>query len=620
MSKEKISSGAEKAESLTNKKGTAKKAPAKTTAKKSTKATAKKTVKNTKNKNVKHAKVLSEKQLAKKKAREQKKLQAAKIKAEKKQKRLEKRLEHKQKRLDAIAAFKERSAERREKRRERRDMLKHETKEARLKRIREEREAKAEARIAKREARISEKQAKREHALKVRAEKRADKAERQHAPGMGGWLAAVISLGVTTLALGTMLTFGWLNYNGMQADMADVHTQSLYELNSIVDNLDTNLAKARVSNSANEQVRLFSDIAIESEMAEVVLERMPIESNLTQNMTGFVNKMADSAQGMLYTVANGGELTDSQKATISYMYETNLEMKRILNEITSTSSAKDMIKAMKGRESNLSTSFGDLENNAIETPKEIHDGPFSDSIKKVTAKNLENLEEINATKAEELAMEYFESYKPTDVRCTGETVAEQLECYNLTIKTDDGEMMAQLSKKGGKVVMFNSYKACYDHNFSVERCIDIAQDFLADLGYDNMKAVWTSENGTVCNLNFAYEQDGIVFYPDMIKVKVCEQRGIVTGLEGISYVLNHVEREAGSATISKSEAESKLASGFEVDGSRLTVIPGEDGEVLAYEFYGTFGGNTYYIYIDAKTGNEAEVFTVIGTKQGKALM
>ena len=615
MSKENMSSGAQKAESLTNKKSTAKKPVNKT--KKSTKTT-KTTVK--KAVPAKKQKPVSEKKLAKKKALEQKKLQAAKVRAERKQKRLEKKLENKQKRLDRIAALKERAAERREKRRERRDMLKHETKEARINRKREAREAKMEARIAKREARVSEKQAKREHALKVRAEKRADKAERQHTPGMGGWLAAVISLGITTLALGTMLTFGWINYNGMEADMASVHTQSLYELNSIVDNLDTNLAKARVSNSRNEQVRIFSDIAIESEMAEVVLERMPIECQLTENMTGFVNNMSDSAQGMLYTVSRGDSLTESQKASINYMYETNLEMKRILNEITSNSSAKDMIKAMKGRESNLGTSFGDIENNAIETPKEIHDGPFSDSVKKVSAKNLENLEEINATRAEELAGQYFESYNPTDVRCTGEAVAQQLECYNLTIATDDGEMMAQISKKGGKVVMFDSYKECSDHNFSVERCIDIAQDFLSDLGYKNMSAVWTSENGTTCNLNFAYENNGVIYYPDMIKVKVCEERGIVTGIEGISYVLNHVERNAGKATISKSEAKSKLAGGFDVEGSRLTVIPHDDMEVLAYEFYGNYGGNDYYIYVDAKTGEEVEVFTVIGTKQGKALM
>ena len=623
--KKEVSSGAEKAEELTRKKTTTK-----TTKKSAVKSdgktkntTAKKPVEKTeKVKKVKKAKKpMSEKKLAKQKARKAKKLEMAKIKAEKKQKRLEKRLAAKQRRLEKLAAFKEKRAERKEKRRERRDMLKHETKQARAKRIASERKAKIDARNAKRKAAAAERQAKREHRLKVRAEKRADRKERQHAPGFGGWLAAVIALGVTTLALGTMTTFGWMNMNGMQADMAGIHTQSLYELNSIVDNLDTNLAKARVSNSAGEQVRILSDIAIESEMAEVVLERLPVGTQLTQNMTSFVNKMGDSAQSMLYAVARGEKLTDSQKASIKYMYEVNLEMKRIINELTSSSNEKEMLKAMKGKENSLMfKSFGDLNNNTIETPKEINDGPFSDSIKKVTAKNLEALEEINSTRAEELAKEYFNAYGLTDARCTGETIAEQIECYNVCLTTNDGEMFAQISKKGGKVVMFDSYKDCADKNFSVERCTDIAQDFLGALGFDNMKAVWTSENGTTCNLNFAYEQDGVIFYPDMIKVKVCEERGIVTGMEGIAYVLNHVERSADDATVSESEAEANLNPDFEIAGSRLTVIPFDEQETLAYEFYGSYGGNDYYIYVDAKTGEEIEVFTVVGTAQGRALM
>ena len=68
------------------------------------------------------------------------------------------------------------------------------------------------------------------------------------------------------------------------------------------------------------------------------------------------------------------------------------------------------------------------------------------------------------------------------------------------------------------------------------------------------------------------------------------------------------------------EAAEKLNPAFESDGSRLTVIPTDDGEAPAYEFFGTYGGNRYYIYIDAMTGNEIEMFTVIGTAQGKALM
>lgn len=625
--KKEVSSGAEKAEELTRKKSSqSKKAQPKKSAPKKTevkKSEAKKdeVKKSEPVKKVKKQKQLSEKKLAKQQAREQKKLEAAEIRAEKKQKRLEKKLEHKQKRLDRIAAMKEKRAERREKSRARRDMLRHETKEARLQRIADEKRAKIEARNAKREAAAAERQAKREHRLKVRAEKRADRKERQTTPGFGGWLAAVISLGVVTLALGTMVTYGWINMNGMQADMAGGHVQSVYELNSIVDNLDTNLKKARVSNSASDQIRVLTDIAIQSEMAETVLERLPVETQLTQNMTAFVNKMGDSAQSMLYSVARGNELTDSQKASIKYMYEVNREMKSIVNELASCCTEKDIISAMKGKENGLMVkSFGDIENNSIETPKEINDGPFAENVKKVSAKNLEALKEINATEAEELTKDYFEDYKLTEVRCTGETVAQKIECYNIVLTTADGEMMAQLSKKGGKVVMFDSYKDCSDKNFSIERCIDIAEDFLDELGFDDMEAVWTSENGSTCNLNFAYEQDGVIFYPDMIKVKVCEERGIVTGMEGLAYMLNHTTRCVEEAKITKADAAEKLNPEFEVEGSRLTVIPFEEEEVLAYEFYGSYGGNDYYIYVDAITGEEIQVFTVIGTKQGRALM
>lgn len=636
MNKKEISSGAQKAEALADngKKPAAKKNTAvKSTAKakkaapvRQTKSNAKKdskvmSIKKAAKKKGKHVHKMSEKRRKRLEAREQKKLEAAKIRAEKKQKRLEKRLDAKQKRLDRIAAMKEKRAEAREKRRERRDMLKHETKEARIERKRQARVAKTEARVAKREAAMADRRAKREHRLKVRAEKRAEKNEKRHAPGFGGWLAAVISLGVVTLALGSMLTYGWINMDGMTADMATIHTESMYELNSIVDNLDTNLAKARVANTRNEQVKLLSNVAIESEMAETLLERMPVDTQFTQNVTSFVNKMGDSAQSMLYSVASGKKLTDSQIATIEHMYKTNLQLKQSINELTANCTGKEMLKAMRGKKDNLMiTSFGEIENNVVETPKEIHDGPFAENIKKVSAKNLAGLEEITCAQAEKLAAKYFESYKVSDIKCTGEVTAESLTCYNVTMQTKDGEMSAQLSKQGGKVVEFNSYKDCNDKNFSVERCVDIAQDFLKALGFKNMKAVWTSENGTTCNLNFAYEQNGVVIYPDMVKVKVCEERGIVTGMEGLAYVLNHTQRELGSAKISKSEAKAVLNGGFETEGSRLCLIPVDGGEVLCYEFYGTYGGNDYYIYVDAATGNEVEVFTVIGTAQGKALM
>ena len=632
MTKKEISSGAEKAETLAkesnsnvknkvnNNKNTAKKPVKSSTQEK--KPTVHKTKKHAVKKSVVKEKAAKAAKRAERKVKlEEKRLAATKLREERKQKRLEKKLEAKQRKLDRAAYLKEKRAERAEKRKERRDMLKKETRAQRYQRVKEEREAKIEARNAKRRAAVEERKAKREHRLRVRAEKQQNKRENKHAPGFGGWLAAVISLGVTSLALATMLTFGWISMNGFTADMAEVHTQSLYELNSIVDNLDTDLAKARVSNSANDQVRILNDIAIESQMAEVILERMPVDGQLTQNMTSFLGKMGDSAQSMLYSVANGKPLTDSQAATLEHMYNTNLQLKQILNELTSKANSKDIIKAMQGKADNLLfKSFDEIQHNNIETPKEIHDGPFAEQIDKVSAKNLENMEEISAAHAEELAKSYFNSYNLTGASCTGEAIANQLECYNLNLNTADGDMFVQISKKGGKVVMFDSYKDCNAKNFDVERCIAIASDFLESIGFNNMKAVWTSENGSTCNLNFAYEQDGVILYPDIVKVKVCEERGVVTGIEGLAYVLNHTERNIKPAAITMGEAQDKLHTAFEVEASRLTVIPFDGNETLAYEFFGTYGGNAYYVYIDATTGDEIEVFTVIGTAQGRALM
>ena len=167
--------------------------------------------------------------------------------------------------------------------------LKNERKKARAEEKKEARAAKIEARAAKREAAAAERQAKREHRLKVRAQKQAERKEKRHSPGFGGWLAAVISLGATSLVLATIVTYGWMNMSAIQTNMAGMQTQSLYELNSIVDNLDSNLAKARVSTSSTDRARVLTDIAIESEMAEVVLERLPLEITLTEEMASFLN-------------------------------------------------------------------------------------------------------------------------------------------------------------------------------------------------------------------------------------------------------------------------------------------------------------------------------------------
>lgn len=444
--------------------------------------------------------------------------------------------------------------------------------------------------------------------------------KRERTPGIVGWLAAVISLGVTTLALATVVTYGWITMDNMQMNMAGVSRQSLYELNSIVDNLDADLARVRATTSTGDRVRTLTEIAIGSETAETVLERMPVQLQSTEQMASFLNKMGDSAKAMIYDLARGGELTSSQLATLEYMYETNKTVKEMVNKLATEADDMDFMNALDGKDNMLGSSFDELQNNTFETPKSIQDGPFADVAEDTNDGLASKLAEITPQDAEAKALKYFEKYNPTDVRCTGEAFGKKMATYNISIMTADGEMMAQLSKNGGLLLMFDSFKDCTQHNFDVERCIAIAEDFLSSVGYRHLVPVWTSENGTTCNLNFAPIKDGAILYPDMIKVKVCEERGIVTGVDCNNYVLNHGERALLVASIDEDRARESINGAMEIKGERLALIPLDGQEVLCYEFYGELGGNEYYVYVDAKTAEEVEVLTVIGTAQGRALM
>jgi len=564
----------------------------------------------------KRQKPMSAKRAEKIKRRAEKKLDRQRILAEKKQKRLERKLEHKEKRAQRIAEMKEKRAERKEARAERRDLLKHESREARRERILETKKAKREAAKAKHEKRLAERKAKREHDLKVRAQKQAQRREKrqgkERTPGFGGWLAAVISLGVTTLALATIVTFGWMNMDGMQADMAGGYTQSLYELNAIVDDLDTNLARAKASSSTGDRVRVFTDIAVESENAELVLERFPLEMQTTERLSSFINDMSRDAKSMLYTVATGGELSARQQKALNYMYETNAKVKSELNKLMENTCEKDMLAAMRGKDCALSESFTVIQNNVFGEENVISKrAPQAPAY-------LEGEDEISASNAESIAKKLFADYKVSEAKCTGEA-AGVLPLYNVNLTVPDSEMLVQLSKMGGKVVSFDSFKDCSEHNFSVDRCVDIAEDFLSTVGYNGLKAVWASENGTTCNLHFAPVQGGAVIYSDLVKVKVCEERGIVTGMDASSYVLRHRDREIGSASISEEEAKSAINGNVNVTSTRLAVIPVMGKDRLCYEFFGEMGGVEYYIYVDAATGEELEVKTVVGTAQGNII-
>lgn len=503
----------------------------------------------------------------------------------------------------------------------------------------EKRVAAAQAKEAKKEAR-AEAALERRHERELRAEaakeermhRRAERAERRierresrenhkRAPGFGGWLAAVVSLSVAVLALGAIVTVGYFDLNNTKSAVMAGYRSSVYEFSELVENMDANLAKARVAEGSYETQKLLTDVLVQSELAEKCLESFPVEGRNTENLIAFVNRVGDYSKLLLHKLAKGGDLTEREEEVIEYMYQTTEKIRTAMPSLIESAN-KGSLEDMLAIDGDFSSKFGDMSNTTVEVPKSIEDGPFSQGASKKESKLLAAEEKIGEKEAAARAGKIFKSYKPSQLRVTGKTESKGFACYNVEFKDEKGrEYYAQLTERGGKLALFDGYETCKSHNYDVRSCIRIAEKFLDGCGYTGLKPVWASEAGTECSVNFAYEEGGAVVYPDMIKVKVCEEKGVVTGLEAHSYLVNHTDREIGSASVSMETVERGAARRMEkLHGVRKAVVEVDGEEVLAYEIVGEHGGRTYYCYVDANTGETVDIFVVVGTDRGNAIL
>ncbi|MGN0822557.1 MAG: hypothetical protein ACI4NG_02175, partial [Candidatus Gallimonas sp.] len=385
-------------------------------------------------------------------------LEAAKAKAQKKERKLMKRAELKQKRMEKKAALKEkrlahkaelaekkaarkanaeekklqlkaRRAERKAEKIARRELLKNESKTERRRRLEREKREKLALKRQKQEAAEKAREQKmkaREAARDRRAAKSRHKSEqkterKKHAPGFGGWLAAVISLGVVCLALTTIVTAGAFRMNDMTVASGNSMRATLYEMVSASQNLDDNLEKLQVSSGREEQRRLLTEVLVDSALLENALERCPVDAATSTDISSFVNRTNAYARRLLAKIADGQTLSQTERNTLSYLYGISSELYAELNDLATHVTEKDLMAFVDGKTGAVGDRFGEMGNSVRGEPKETVDAPFSGE-GNVGENALSAEEEISQGRAEELVKEYLSAYRVRDVRYTGETV------------------------------------------------------------------------------------------------------------------------------------------------------------------------------------------------------
>ena len=556
------------------------------------------------------------------KARAERRVELARIKAHKKAEREKRKataLREKNRRIAEIKAHKQQLKAEKEARRE---MLKNESKKERARRIQMEKQARRDERAAQRKAEaerrrqiLADKRAKREERNRNREKRRESRR------GYGGWLAAVISLGLATLVLASVLTFTFLMPTANDTLLEATYQKSFYDTVEQVDNIDLNLSKILASGDTGAMQKYLVDTAINSELAENDIQQLPLQDESKFYTTKLINQIGDYAKYLNNKLIQGEELTSADIEGLNGLYKANRTLKESLQKTMGKMGVDYSFSSLieGGSGDIIISDFNELQNLSVQYPELIYDGPFSDGQSNREIKGLSG-DVITAEQAKEEFTRLFGAFGLENVKNVGE-VSGDIEAFNVQGEKEGEIYFAQITKTGGKLLMFSYSGSCNEVKIGDDAAIEKSQEFLTSVGINEMKPVWINLSNNLYTINFAYSVGDTTVYPDLVKIRVCAETGMVIGFEGKSYYTNHVQRTIERPSLSAEKAEEYLSANIEVENVRLALVPvGTKTEKLCYEFSGTFDGSTYYVYIDANTGRQVEMFKVIESTEGTLLL
>ncbi len=427
-------------------------------------------------------------------------------------------------------------------------------------------------------------------------------------------IAALAALAVLSavMIVGTVIINS--EHRTQKAALENAYSRAFYTACDCVNNLEVNLSKLMVAPAGVESTELIHEVGVQAELAESALSELPLDYNNIVKTGKYFNQVSDWCTSYVNVILRGGDTEGfTRQAETLYIAARNINAN--LNELAEQLKGKrisDCVGDKRLMTLDLNFTFEDMENNSIEYPELIYDGPFSDEKKQ--NRHGHDTAEITAEQALNKATQAF---KLTEAHVVGRSEGD-FGTFEIEGKVDGRDAYVAVGLNG-TVVSFNTFKSVGAVKLSREAAIAAAEVGAQKLGFENMTAVWYNAENGVAFVNLAPYDGGVIYYTDLVKVKIELGGGEVIGLEAMSYCDGEHDRSY-SPTITENTARALVSDKLTISEVRLAVIPDGEDERLCYEVHGMLKGLDYFVYIDAETGETAEIKRVVDSEQGETVM
>ena len=407
------------------------------------------------------------------------------------------------------------------------------------------------------------------------------------------------------------------------------YNESFINLVNYMNNIESFLAKLQISKSSNIATENLIQIWKEASLAAAYISKIPNNEDDLENISKFLNQVSDYSYSLSKKTIEGNDLSDEDLEKIKNIHNMSKDIEETLNQMNEelnngTIKWSDFEKKSTEYAQSVDSFnvFTNLDTNLKEYEGLIYDGAYSDHVSKEIKKGLIG-NDISEEDAKGRVRGFFKDKNIEKIDSNGLIENAQIPYYNFDVSFfgDEREINISISKKGGHVIEFNSNvntSGKGNKKLSIEECGKKGKEFLDSHGFKSMEETYYMNQNNILTVNYAYSDNGVICYPDLVKVKISLDDGTVLGMEAYGYLNSHSNREIPDKRISIEEAKEKLNSNIEIVSVGEAVIPTEwKTEVYVYEFKGKIDDLEFLVYINPQTGKEEDVLLILETEGGK---
>lgn len=428
-------------------------------------------------------------------------------------------------------------------------------------------------------------------------------------------------LSALTLTAGALVFTSETKISRLHAEITNEELRSLNDLTTYMRNIESTVLKGIYSSSSKHLSTVASKLSAECAAARYALGTISNNGNLLDRTYLFLAQVSDFSEALAKKASIEGEITPEDVHTLysfmDYAREIGSEIETLLTKVQNgeINISDDLDPDERSFQDELKSSASTIDENFSEYPTLVYDGPFSDHIMNKTPLMTTYAPEVSEAAARKVAASVL--------GCSEEALSSagnssgSMPAYTFS----NQDSYASVSKGGGFLIYMIKNESPSDILISNEDAIKKATEFLKLTGYHSMGESYFEISGGVLYINFAFSQNGITVYPDLVKIGVSLENGNIISFDARGYLVNHTERNP-YPSISIEEAKLHLPSSVNVLQEGMAIVPnGSLKETLCYEFKckGQRDENLI-IYVDAQTGEEVSVMILLIGENGTLAM